>query len=132
MSVSRYDVNRDIRNALTRHYVDLVGINFSFIGSTAYLSGILQRDRHNDFTVTEVESILKDLRRINHVRDLQVELENWMVTPEGSGWIIRRRKVADRAPLQDDTVVVKEAESLRTVLDELRQKPPATDGTKKE
>lgn len=119
----RCDVNREVKNVLIRHSVNLSQINYSFIGSTAYLYGALYKDPEGDFTPTHIEYILKDLRRISQVRNIQIDLENWSIIPDVFSWIIKKRKeITLTAADRPDTVFISETEEIKNVLNDLQKK----------
>lgn len=123
--VSRYEINRNVRMVLTRHEVDLTRIDYSFMGSTVYLYGDLVRS-DRDYSVQEIDFILREIATLPHVRDIQIDLNNWLVVPSGDSWQITktRKSAVTRAAdlsgsLGDSTVVIDKAEKLTDVLDDL-------------
>ncbi|PKN19490.1 MAG: hypothetical protein CVU71_08270 [Deltaproteobacteria bacterium HGW-Deltaproteobacteria-6] len=123
--VSRYEVNRNVRMVITRHDVDMTRIDYSFMGSTVYLNGDLVR-LGGDFSPKEIEIIVREIVALPHVRDVQFDLNNWMVASSGDSWEIKLRKKESttgktgRTGLSDDsTVVIEKAEDLEVVLDEI-------------
>jgi len=123
--VSRYEINRNVRMILTRHDVDLARIDYSFMGSTVYLYGDLVRP-DGDYSVSEIDSIFREIAALPHVRDIQFDLNNWLVVSSGEAWRITktRKSAVTRAAdqsgaLGDSTVVIDKAEKLTDVLDEI-------------
>jgi hypothetical protein len=125
--VPRYEINRNVRMIFTRHDVDLTKIDYSFMGSTVYLNGDLVRpDR--DFSVQEIEAMAREIAALPHVRDIQFDLNNWVVASLDDSWQISRTKksaVSTRTAhrtgsLEDSTVVIDRAEDLTVVLDDLK------------
>jgi len=80
--INRYKVNQDAAAILVRAGADLGKLAYSFTGATLYLSGELQRDPAGQFTPEEVRSLGAELLRHPHIKNLQFELENWVVTQE--------------------------------------------------
>lgn len=120
----RCDVNREIKNVLIRHSVSLSEINYSFIGSTVYLYGALRKDPVGEFTPANIELLLRDLHRIDQVRNLQIDLENWSITTDVVSWIIRKRKeVTMVGQERPDHVIIDGSEKVEDVLKEIREKP---------
>ncbi len=122
--VSRYEVNRKVRMIFARHDADLSKIDYSFMGSSVYLYGDLVRpDR--DYSVQEIESIARDISALPHVRDIQFELNNWVILSSGESWQINKTKKSSapltRQPgvLGDSTIVIDKAEKLTDVLDDI-------------
>jgi len=123
--VSRYEVNRKVRMIFTRHDADLSKIDYSFMGSSVYLYGDLVRpDR--DYSPQEIESIAREISALPHVRDIQFELNNWVILSSGESWQINKTKKtvvlpSTRQPgaLGDSTIVIDKAENLTDVLDDI-------------
>ena len=123
--VSRYEINRNVRMVLTRHDVDLTRIDYSSTGSTVYLYGDLVRP-DGDYFTKEIDFIVREIAALPHVRDIQIDLNNWLVVPSGDSWRITktRKSAVTRAAdqsgsLEDSTVVIDKAEKLTDVLDDL-------------
>lgn len=122
--VSRYEVNRNVRMVLARHNADLTRTDYSFMGSTVYLSGDLAKP-DGDFSVKEIEIIAREIAALPHVRDVQFDLVSWTVTPSGDSWQIKKlkkeaasRKALYQTGLSDDkTIVIDKAEDLEVVLE---------------
>jgi hypothetical protein len=123
--VSRYEINRNVRMVLTRHDADLTRIDYSCTGSTVYLYGDLVRpDR--DYSAKDVELIVTEIAALPHVRDTQLDLNNWLVDSSGNSWQItkKRKSAVTRAAdqpgaLGDSTVVIDKEEKITDVLDDL-------------
>lgn len=124
--VSRYEVNRNVRMVLTRHDADLTRTDYSFMGSTVYLNGDLVKP-DGDFSVKEIEIIIRDISALPHVRDVQFDLGNWTVTPSGDSWQIKLRKkeaatkksIYQTGLSDDKTVIIDKAEDLEVVLEDI-------------
>jgi hypothetical protein len=94
-TVDRYEINRQIRGILIRHDVDLTKIDYSFIGNTAYLYGELAKNyRKDDFELSGIEQMIRELSRIPGVRYLQVDLKNWIISHSGHSVNIMKGKSA--------------------------------------
>jgi uncharacterized protein YfkK (UPF0435 family) len=127
--VSRYEVNRNVRIVITRHDADMARIEYSFMGSTVYLSGDLVRP-NGEFSAQEVENIARELSALPHVRSLQFDLNNWLVDTSGDSWQVNRvRKTAGaggtdgQTGVSDDTtLVIEREEGLQDVIDDLEKK----------
>ncbi len=123
--VSRYEVNRKVRMIFARHEADLSKIDYSFMGSSVYLYGDLVRpDR--DYSAQEIESIAREISALPHVRDIQFELNNWVILSSGESWQINKTKKSVVLPstrqpgaLGDSTIVIDKAEKLTDVLDDI-------------
>jgi hypothetical protein len=123
--VSRYEVNRKVRMIFARHDADLTKIDYSFMGSSVYLYGDLVRpDR--DYSAQEIESIAREISALPHVRDIQFELNNWVILSSGESWQINKMKKTVATPttrqpgaLGDSTIVIDKSEKLTDVLDDI-------------
>jgi hypothetical protein len=125
--VSRYEVNRNVRMALTRNDADLTKIDYSFMGNTVYLNGdLVKPDR--DFSAQEIAAIAKEISALPHVRDIQFDLNNWMVASSGDSWqfsqvkksITTKGTARQAGTLGDNTVVIEKAEDLTVVLEDIQ------------
>ncbi len=126
--VSRYEVNRNVRIVIARHDADLTRIEYSFMGSTVYLSGDLVRP-NGEFNAHEIENIAKELAAIPHVRSLQFDLNNWLVDTSGDSWQVNRvRKTAGAGEAagqtgvsDDTTLVIEREEGLQDVIEDIEK-----------
>lgn len=123
--VSRYEVNRKVRRIFARHEADLSKIDYSFMGSSVYLYGDLVRS-DRDYSAQEIESIAREISALPHVRDIQFELNNWVILSSGESWQINKTKKSVVLPstrqpgaLGDSTIVIDKAEKLTDVLDDI-------------
>ena len=80
--VRRYEINRQVKSILTRHAADLTQVQYSTAGETVYLFGKLLKEPKGDFKPPELESLIKDISAIPHVRDIQFDLTNWSLVHE--------------------------------------------------
>jgi hypothetical protein len=123
--VSRYEINRNVRMILARHDADLTRIDYSCMGSTVYLYGDLVRS-DSDYLASEIDIIVREIAALPHVRDIQIDFNNWLVVSSGDSWrIIKKRESAIKrvdnqsGSLEDSTVVIDNTEELTDVLDDL-------------
>ncbi len=130
---SRYDVNREVRIVLVRHAVNLREINYSFVGSTVHLYGALHKDPEGEFTPAHIELLLNDLRRLEPVRNLQVDVENWSITSSGLSWIIKnKREVHVKGRDRAKNMLINGSDKIRGALNEIQNEiPKETDPDKK-
>jgi hypothetical protein len=124
-SVSRYEVNQKVRMVFARHEADLSMIDYSFMGSTVYLYGDLVR-QERDYSAKEIEAIVRDISAIPQVRDIQFDLNNWVVLSAEGSWQINKtrkttltRAAGQAGALGDSTVIIDKPEELRDVLDDI-------------
>ena len=79
------------------------------------------RTRWGEFTPSHIESLLKDLRRLESVRNLQVDLEDWSIISDVFSWIIKKRREVpmigqDRA----EDVLIDGSDKIRDVLKDIQ------------
>ncbi len=123
--ISRYEINRNVRMVLARHDADMARIDYSSTGGTVYLYGDLVRS-DRDYTASEIDAIIGEISSLQHVRDIQIDFNNWQVVSSGdSRRIIKIGKpAATRAASQsgsliDSTVIINNAEALADVIDDI-------------
>lgn len=90
--VSRYELNRMVKQILTRYAVNLTELQFSCSGETVYLYGNLFKDPEGSFTPSTIEAMIKDLTRLPFIKNLQCDLNNWHVSGELGSWQILQRR----------------------------------------
>jgi hypothetical protein len=125
--VSRYEVNRNVKMIITRNDADLTRIDYSFMGNTVYLYGDLVKP-DGDFSAQEIEALAREISALPHVRDIQLNLNNWMVVSSGDSWQFTRttKSVATKGAarqagsLGDSTVVIEKMEDLTVVLEDIK------------
>ncbi len=130
MDVSRYEVNRKVRTILIRHDVYLAMIDYSFIGGTVYLSGEIIKSPEGEFTPSGIEEIAREITGLSGVRNIQFDLQNWVIASSGLSWQITKKKkpALDHAIFKDssiasmdDTVHIKKDEGIADVLKEIEK-----------
>ncbi len=130
---SRYEVNRNVRMVLTRHDVDLSRIDYSFMGTTVYLYGELVKGQ-GDFSGPGIEALAKELAALPHVRDIQFDLSNWIISSSSDAWHVAPAKKGTAARGKqggtsgDGTHVIERAETFAEVLKEVEKKQEETKG----
>jgi hypothetical protein len=92
VDVPRYEVNRQVRVVLNRHDIDITRVDYSFIGSTVYLSGDLLRNCEGDLVPTVIEGLLREISGLSGVRDVQTDFQNWHISNAGGAWQITKGK----------------------------------------
>jgi hypothetical protein len=121
--VSRYEVNRNVRMAITRHDADMTKIDYSFMGNTVYLYGDLVKS-NGDFSAQEIESLASDISSLPHVRDIQFDLNNWKLVSSGDSWQVTKtgKSVATKGTGSsgDSTIIIEKSEKLADVLEDLQ------------
>jgi hypothetical protein len=130
MDVSRYELNRRVRTILIRHDVNLAQIDYSFIGGTVYLSGEINKSMDGEFTPSGIEQVAREISGLSGVRDIQFDLQNWVIASSGLSWQImkRKKKAPDLAVAfsqgggavsTDDTVHIEKGENIIDVLKDI-------------
>ena len=133
MDLSRYEVNQLVRAVLTRHSVDLTLVDSSFIGGTVYVSGSLQKSYGEEFAPGSIDELTKDITRVSGVRDVQFDLDNWIMNSAHGSWQSlkgenRPLHVQFTSPQAQDaastgaTVEIKSGEQIAEVLEDLKKK----------
>lgn len=132
MDPSRYEMNRQVKTILIQHSADLCIIDYSYIGGTVYLSGTIQKNTCAEFTPAEIEDLANDISRLNGVRDIQFDLDNWVLIRGRRAWQIMKKK-SRSAPLSpfspgqagavstDVTLEIKRQEKLAEVIKDIKR-----------
>lgn len=94
--ISRYKVNQEAQAILVRHAVDLAKLSFSFTGQTLYLSGSLVPQPAGEFRGEDIRGLADDLARHPSIRNVQFDLDNWVVSFEFGVCEARPRVKEDR------------------------------------
>lgn len=86
MDRSDLEVNREIRKAFVKHWIDLGQLFIRTAGGKVSVRGSLQRIEgfNEQLTSAIVDRIYADLRRIHGVVRLTVDFENWVNA--GGSW----------------------------------------------
>lgn len=121
---SRYEINRNVRMVFVRHDADLTRIDYSFMGSTVYLDGDIVKT-NGDFSMQEIETIVREISALPHVRDIQFNLNNLIILSLGDSWQISKAKksiaATGSADYSDDhTHVIEKAEELKVLVDNIQ------------
>jgi len=90
--ISRYELNRMVRQVLIRHAVDLTQLQYSSSGETVYLYGYLLKDSDGKFSPVTIETMVKELARLPYVKSIQFDLHNWVISSDIGTWQIAARK----------------------------------------
>lgn len=91
--LSRYEINRKIRQVLISHNADMTKINYSFINKTVYMYGSLVRESQGDFSLPVLESIIRELMKLPRVQKVQFDLDNWVISNEPGELNIVKKKM---------------------------------------
>ncbi len=136
--MSRYDINRSVKIVLVRNAADLTRLDYSCSPTTVHIWGDLVKDPEGEFSVSNVEALMKELSRLPDVRRLQVDLENWDVQKGEGAWIVTGKKKGKAAKAdrisgktvsssgEQKTLVIKEQEKISEVLKDIPGKKKET------
>ena len=96
--VSDIDINRQIRQALVRFWIDLGRLSIRTTGGVVMIRGLLQKvpGATGELNTTTVGNLFSDIRRIQGVRRIQSEFSNWIST--GNGWQPGAGTVTEKIP----------------------------------
>ena len=75
--LSRFEVNKCIRQICARHRVDMSVTTFQTSGYEIVISGILWHTDDSDFDAIQVETLVKDFQSTLPDFQLRGETENW-------------------------------------------------------
>lgn len=103
---SRYELNRCVATVMSTYSIDLQQVSISCSTTIVYLTGSLRKapEVQSELTAAQVEDLLKNLRRIPHVRGINCDLENWDITNSDGAWEIRARKEKTRGTRSSHSV----------------------------
>jgi hypothetical protein len=126
---TRYEMNRLVRNILTRFAIDLELIQISCTTRFVYLYGFLAKVTKPDLKPIEIDNIFREIQKIPMVRGIEANLENWTInTLKSTGEWIVEPKLRSLRPLQASSSDVEpeehrieEAEKLKDVLDDIKK-----------
>jgi hypothetical protein len=126
---TRYEMNRLVRNVLTRHRADLELISISCTARMVYLYGYLVKTTKPGYKSAEVDLIFREIEQIPMVRGIEADLENWTVSASRSAgsWLVipRRRALQPSAAAADqEEHRIEEPEDIKKVLDDIEKEKP--------
>ncbi len=128
---TRYEMNRLVRNVLTRHRADLELVSISCTARFVYLYGYLVKTTKPGYKPTEVDLIFREIEQIPMVRGIEADLENWTVSASrgtGTWFIVPKRRVLQPATAAADQEEhrIEEVEDIKDVLDDIEKEKPKT------
>ncbi len=77
--LSRFEINRMVRNVLQKNNVDMPQIQYSCMGKHVHITGTLMKAGNKDFTPKNIENLTRELSGIPCVREIMFNLENWNI-----------------------------------------------------
>jgi hypothetical protein len=122
----RYEMNRLVRNVLTRHRADLELVSISCTARFVYLYGYLVKTTKPGYKSSEVDLIFREIEQIPMVRGIEADLENWTVSASrGTGtWLVvpkRRALQPTGATADQEEYRIEDAEDVKDVLDDMEK-----------
>jgi hypothetical protein len=123
---TRYEMNRLVRNVLTRHRADLEVISISCTARFVYLHGTLTKTTKPDYKPADVDLIFREIDQIPMVRGIDADLENWSISAVRSTgtWLVvpKRRILRPTAASDAPEHEIEKAETISDVLDDIKRK----------
>lgn len=112
--LSRFEVNKCIRQICARHRVDMGVTSFQTLGYEIVITGILWHTDDSDFDAIQVETLVKDFQ--STLVDFQVrgETENWFFNGSSIKSVYSPKfenLLDEEAPLLEQEVLVKDREN---------------------
>ena len=86
---SRQELNKLVKSVLVRHFVDVSILQWSCTTNTAHLYGDLRKFTGQQFTMQEIDTMVRELSRLPHLRTIRFNLSNWDIGTAGDSWNIR-------------------------------------------
>jgi hypothetical protein len=127
---TRYEMNRLVRNVLTRHRADLEVLSISCTARMVYLHGYLVKTTKPGYKVAEIDLIFREIEEIPMVRGIEADLENWTISGSrgtGTSLIVPKRRVLQpTAAAGQEEHRIEDVEDIKDVLDDLEKKKPGT------
>jgi hypothetical protein len=128
---TRYEMNRLVRNVLTRHRADLEVISISCTARVVYLHGYLVKTTKPGYKTAEIDLIFREIEEIPMVHGIEADLENWTVSGSrgmGTSLIVQKRRVLQpfSASADQEEYRIEDVEDIKDVLDEIEKEKPET------
>jgi hypothetical protein len=94
----RYEINTRVRQILISYNIDMAKLNYSCIKKTIYLHGSLNKTPYGDFSIANIKSLVAELMHLPHIRNVQFDLENWVISTEAGELNIIKGKRPSAVP----------------------------------
>ncbi len=107
--LSRFEVNKCIRQICARHRVDLSATSFQVSGYEVVITGILWHTDDTDFDAIQVETLVKDFQSTLPDFLIRGETENWFFNGSSikSVYSPKFESLSDEEELGDEIVLIK-------------------------
>lgn len=86
---SRQELNKLVKSVLVRHFVDISILQWSCTQNTAHMYGDLHKYTGGEFTMQEIDTLVRELSRLPNLRTIRFNLSNWDIGTAGDSWNIR-------------------------------------------
>ena len=96
---SDLDTNRQVRQILVRHWIDLGRLSLRSIGVTVYLRGSLLRlpGVNQALLPQHIQALFQEIRRCPAVKRALPEFDNWSYDEATSQWRMKSGRGDDKA-----------------------------------
>ena len=98
----RYEINTRVRQILISYNIDMSKLSYSCIKKTIYLYGSLNKIPYGDFSIANIKSLVAELMHLPRIRDVQFDLENWIISTEAGEFNIIKGKRPMASPEPKD------------------------------
>jgi hypothetical protein len=100
MSLQDFELRCDVRNALTRHWIDLSKTNFHVRRGHVQLTGeaaVVGAQRPREDAAEALKAFESDVRRLKDVKSVSFEFTNWVRDDSGQ-WTCIAGKFGEPSP----------------------------------
>jgi len=96
--VSRYEINRRVRNILVSHNANMTKISYTSSNRSVCVYGSLCNNDNSDFNMPAVKALVSDIMNIPRVSAVQFDLDNWVIVAEPGELIIMKGQASELLP----------------------------------
>lgn len=114
MSSEDLELRCGVRNALTRHWIDLTKTNFYVRRGHVQLSGevsVVGAQRPSEDTAEALKAFESDVRRLQEVKSVSFEFTNWVRNDSGAWTCLIKTDSANASPATRDGATGEVADS---------------------
>jgi len=80
--LSRYEINTRVKQILVSYNVDMTKISYSCVNRTIHMYGSLNAYDQGEFKLTTIQNLVEELMKLPHIRGIQFDLDNWVISAE--------------------------------------------------
>ena len=86
---TKFAINRQIRSVFVRHFIDLGFLTITTAGTTVRIRGVLKRLSGSQSVLTPaiVEEMFRQISKVQGVRSVLTEFENWRQVGGANVWV---------------------------------------------